>query len=97
MIHEKAVPVGFLADRVVVALPYECYSIFQRQLREAFSDYTVVVMNDTNGAAGSYLYPPDEADERVYQVWVSPYTGDALTVLTESCIAEIGKWLESTT
>ena len=82
-------------NTIFVALSHECYSRFQRHLRRAFPDYTVIVMNLANGASGSYLYPPESSSEGIYQVWVSPFTKEALPRLTEACVRETGQLIES--
>ena len=45
-------------------------------------------MNLANGASGSYLYPPESSSDGIYQVWVSPFTKEALPGLTEACVRE---------
>jgi hypothetical protein len=82
-------------NTIFVALSHECYSRFQRHLRRAFPDYTVIVMNLANGASGSYLYPPESSSDGIYQVWVSPFTKEALPGLTEACVRETGQLIES--
>jgi hypothetical protein len=82
-------------NTIFVGLPHECYSRFQRHLRRAFPDHTVIVMNLANGASGSYLYPPDSSSEGIYQVWVSPFTAAALPELTDACVREIGQLIAS--
>ncbi len=52
-------------------------------------------MNLANGASGSYLYPPESSSEGIYQVWVSPFTKEALPRLTEACVRETGQLIES--
>ena len=49
---------------------------------------TVVVMNTTGVRGMGYLYPPKDADADIYQVWQSPFSGDALPALTAQCVAE---------
>jgi hypothetical protein len=76
-----------LGDSLMVAHANEAYSCFQEDLRAAFPDETVVVMN-TSGAEMGYLYPPALEGVDIYQVWQTPFTKDALPTLTESCIGE---------
>jgi hypothetical protein len=76
-----------LGRSLLVAHPNEAYSRFQRELREAFPDCTVVVMN-TSGPELGYLYPPELDGRDVYQVWQSPFAAGALPALTDACIAE---------
>jgi hypothetical protein len=76
-----------VGDSLLVAHPNEAYSCFQEDLRAAFPDATVVVMN-TSGAEVGYLYPPELEGLDLYQVWQTPFSKDALPTLTESCIGE---------
>jgi hypothetical protein len=76
-----------VGDSLVVAHANEAYSCFQEDLRQAFQDTTVIVMN-TSGAEMGYLYPPELDGMDIYQVWQTPFGRDALTTLTEHCIAE---------
>ena len=76
-----------VGDSLVVAQANEAYSCFQEDLRRAFPDLTVVVMN-TSGAEMGYLYPPELDGRDVYQVWQTPFGREALPTLTEHCIAE---------
>jgi hypothetical protein len=76
-----------IGDSLMVAHANEAYSCFQQDLRAAFPDLTVVVMN-TSGAEMGYLYPPDLEGLDLYQVWQTPFAKDALPTLTEFCIAE---------
>ena len=69
---------------VFVGHPNEAYSHLQLQLRAAFPDCAVVVMNVVNGEIG-YL-PPDELyDEDLYQVWQTPFDRGSLDLLIERC------------
>jgi hypothetical protein len=77
-----------LGDSLVVAHPNEAYSCFQEDLRSAFPDCTVVVMNTTGATEMGYLYPPELDGRDIYQVWQTPFAADALPTLTEHCIAE---------
>lgn len=74
-----------VGQSLFIAHPNEAYSCFQKDLREAFPDYTVVVMN-VSGAEMGYINPPELYGENIYQVWQTPYGKDALTVLTKACI-----------
>ena len=76
-----------VGDSLLVAHPNEAYSCFQEDLRAAFPDATVVVMN-TSGAEMGYLYPPELEGLDLYQVWQTPFSKDALPTLTETCIDE---------
>jgi hypothetical protein len=76
-----------IGDSLMVAHANEAYSCFQQDLRAAFPDLTVVVMN-TSGAEMGYLYPPELEGLDLYQVWQTPFAKEALPTLTESCIGE---------
>ena len=76
-----------VGDSLLVAHPNEAYSRFQRDLREAFPDATVVVMN-TSGAEMGYIYPPELDGLDLYQVWQTPFARDALPTLTSACVEE---------
>jgi hypothetical protein len=76
-----------VGDSLLVAHANEAYSCFQEDLRAAFPDATVVVMN-TSGAEMGYLYPPELDGIDLYQVWQTPFSKEALPTLTESCIGE---------
>ena len=76
-----------VGDSLLVAHANEAYSCFQEDLRAAFPDATVVVMN-TSGAEVGYLYPPELEGLDLYQVWQTPFSKDALPTLTETCIGE---------
>ena len=76
-----------VGDSLLVAHPNEAYSRFQLDLREAFHDATVVVMN-TSGAEMGYIYPPELDGLDLYQVWQTPFARDALPTLTSACVEE---------
>ena len=76
-----------VGDSLLVAHPNEAYSQFQEDLRAAFPDATVVVMN-TSGAEMGYIYPPELDGLDLYQVWQTPFAKDALPTLTTACIEE---------
>ena len=82
-----------VGDTLVVAQANEPYSDFQLDLRRAFPETTVVVMN-TSGAEMGYLYPPELDGRDIYQVWQTPFGKDALPTLTAKCVEE-GKRLFS--
>jgi hypothetical protein len=84
-----------VGDSLLVAHANEAYSCFQEDLRAAFPDATVVVMN-TSGAEVGYLYPPELDGLDLYQVWQTPFSKDALPTLTETCIGEGRRLFAST-
>lgn len=77
-----------VGQSLLVAHPNEAYSCFQEDLRSAFPDCTVIVMNTSGAAEVGYLYPPELDGLNIYQVWQTPFGADALPTLTEHCIAE---------
>ena len=79
-----------VGDSLLVAHANEAYSCFQEDLRAAFPDATVVVMN-TSGAEMGYLYPPELDGLDLYQVWQTPFSKDALPTLTEAASTRGGR------
>lgn len=77
-----------IGQSLIVAHPNEAYSCFQEDLRRAFPDHTVVVMNTTGATEMGYLHPPELEGLDVYQVWQTPFAADALPTLTDHCVAE---------
>ncbi len=77
-----------VGDSLLVAHPNEAYSCFQEDLRRAFPDTTVVVLNTTGATEVGYLYPPELDTTDTYQVWQTPFSAQALPTLTEHCVAE---------
>ena len=76
-----------VGDSLVVAQANEAYSCFQEDLRRAFPDAAVVVMN-TSGAELGYLCPPELDGRDLYQVCQTPFGNEALRTRTGQCIAE---------
>ncbi|MFT7034050.1 MAG: hypothetical protein ACJA2S_002559 [Cyclobacteriaceae bacterium] len=62
----------------------EAYSILQIELRKAFPNSTIIVMNLINGANGylpeSHLYTED-----IYTVWQTPFDKGGLEILIDTC------------
>lgn len=83
-----------VGDSLLVAHPNEAYSCFQEDLRAAFPDHTVVVMNTSGAAELGYLYPPELDGEDLYQVWQTPFAAEALPTLTAHCVTEGRRLLE---
>lgn len=77
-----------VGQSLLVAHPNEAYSCFQEDLRTAFPDCTVIVMNTSGEAEVGYLYPPELDGLDIYQVWQTPFSAAALPTLTAHCIAE---------
>jgi hypothetical protein len=83
-----------LGDLLFVGQTDEAYSLFQRELRAAFPDHAVVVMNVVNGWGG-YLCPAAHYDRRVYQVEQTPYARGALETLLHESIRGLSGMLGS--
>lgn len=69
----------------IVGYPGEAFSDMQRELRAAFPDYRVVVMNVTNGSIG-YLPPDSLYDYDMYEVWQTPLDRGCLEKVRDACI-----------
>jgi hypothetical protein len=67
-----------------VGHPNEAYSLLQTELRRAFPEYAVAVMNVVNGWSG-YLPPQELYDEDLYAVWQTPFERGSLEQLIETC------------
>lgn len=78
-----------LGEAFLVGQPNEAYSQFQIELRRAFPDLAIAVMNLVNGSAG-YLPPGDMYDRDCYQVTQSPFERGSL----ETLIASAKKMME---
>ncbi len=76
-----------IGKALIIAHPNEAYSCFQQDLRKAFPDYAVIVMN-VSGAEIGYISPPELYSTNIYQVWQTPFDEKALGVLTEHCKAK---------
>ncbi len=72
-----------LGDVVFVGYPGEAFSTIQLDLRAAFPDQTVVVMNVVNGSIG-YLPPDALYDEDMYEVWQTPLDRGCLEKLRDA-------------
>lgn len=79
-------PVWFwrLGDAMLIGHADEAYSQMQRDLRAAFPENAVLVMNVVNGWGG-YLCPESLYDHRLYQVQQSPYARGGLEALICQC------------
>ncbi len=75
-------------DVVWVGYPAEAFSWLQTELRSAFPDQRVVVMNTVNGAIG-YLPPAGLYDEDMYEVWQTPLDRGSLEALRDACVSTI--------
>jgi hypothetical protein len=72
----------------------EAYSLLQIELRKAFPNSTIIVMNLINGANGylpeSHLYTED-----IYTVWQTPFDKGGLEILIETCKKAIQTMLQN--
>jgi hypothetical protein len=76
-----------VGQSLFIAHPNEAYSRFQQELRAAFPDFAVVVMNVT-GAEMGYIPPPELYRRNIYQVWQTPFDRGAFETLLNRCKAE---------
>lgn len=72
-----------MGDVVFVGYPGEAFSSLQVDLRSAFPDQAVVVMNVVNGSIG-YLPPAELYDEDMYEVWQTPLDRGCLETLRDA-------------
>ncbi len=70
----------------------EMYSWFQTELRKRFPDWVVLPMNDANGPHVGYVYRPELADKRLYQVDTSPFRAETLGLMTDFCTERLARW-----
>ena len=70
----------------LVGYPGEAFSVLQRELRAAFPDASVVVMNVVNGSIG-YLPPSELYGENMYEVWQTPLDRGCLEAVRDACLA----------
>ncbi len=78
-----------VGDSFLVGYPGEAFTTLQRDLRSAFPDHRIIVMNVTNGSIG-YL-PPDELyDYDMYEVWQTPLDRGCHEAIRDACLATIG-------
>jgi len=77
-------------DTVFVGHNNEAYSHLQRELRAAFPDLAIIVMNLVNGATG-YLPPAELYDEDLYAVWQTPFARGGMERLIQAAHREIEK------
>jgi hypothetical protein len=83
-----------IGSALIVAHPNEAYSCFQKDLRAAFPNHAVIVMN-VSGSEVGYICPPELYQTNIYQVWQTPFDQNALPVLTEHCIATAKKLIQA--
>jgi len=79
-----------MGEAILVAQPNETYSDFQLELRKAFPNTIIMVVNIANGYVG-YLPPAALYENDMYAVWQTPFAAGALEKLTETSIALIAK------
>jgi hypothetical protein len=66
-----------VGDGFIVGQPNEAYTLLQTELRRAFPDNAVTVLNLVNGSIG-YLARAELHGEDLYQVWQSPFDRGSL-------------------
>jgi hypothetical protein len=85
---ELFVHVWRIGDAVLVGSCCEAYSVLQQELRQRFSDTTIVCMNLINGSIG-YVPPAELYDSDVYTVWQTPFDRGSHERLLETMSREI--------
>jgi hypothetical protein len=76
-----------VGDALLVGHPNEAYSQLQTELRAAFPETAVGVMNITNGWYG-YLPPADLYSKDIYAVWQTPFAQGSLEKLISRARSE---------
>jgi hypothetical protein len=71
-----------LGDIIVVTSPTEMYSDYQIKIREAFSDYQIIVCNLVNGSSG-YMMPAEFYDGDLYQAEMTPFANGSFEASIE--------------
>jgi hypothetical protein len=89
-VHEMPMWLWRLGDAVLVAVPNECYSVFQVELRRRFAGTPVLVLNMTNGTLG-YLSPRENYGSGRYQEQQSPYAPGCLEQALEAAAAALAE------
>lgn len=79
-----------LGDGIIVAQPNETYSYFQLEIRKAFPEKKIAIVNIANGYIG-YLPNAEYYNSDIYSVSTTPYAVNALEILTEGVIDAIRK------
>jgi hypothetical protein len=81
-----------VGNALFIGHPNEAYSLLQTELRAAFPDTAVAVMNVTNGWYG-YLPPADLYGTDIYPVWQTPFAPGCLELLIAQSKAEARRLL----
>ncbi len=87
-VHRMPVWLWRLGDALLVAVPNECYSVFQTELRQRFAGTPLLVLNMTNGTLG-YIPPAKTYGTGRYQEQQSPYAPGCLEHVIEAVGAEL--------
>lgn len=77
-----------LGEALLVAVPNECYSVFQVELRQRFAGTPVLVLNMTNGTLG-YMPPRESYGNGTYQEQQSPFAPGCLEQAIEAAGSEL--------
>ncbi len=80
-----------LGDALWIAVPGELYQIFQRKLRQRFSDRPVVVTTLANDWQPGYLPEAITYGYGIYQETIAAVGAGALELLTEAIVREVRK------
>ena len=82
-----------LGGAVLCAVPFEAYSAVQTELRAAFPNAPVLMLNVSNGNVG-YLPHAALYDHNIYPVWQTPYASGGHERLLAAAIAGVREILE---
>ena len=77
-----------LGDAALCALPFEAYSAVQTELRAAFPNTPVLMLNVCNGNVG-YLPPATLYDHNLYTVWQTPFARGGHERLIKAALAGV--------
>jgi hypothetical protein len=89
-VYEMSMWLWRLGDALLVAVPNECYSVFQVELRQRFAGTPVLVLNMTNGTLG-YLPPHENYGNGTYQEQQSPFAPGCLEQSLEAAAEALGE------
>lgn len=92
--YQSPVTLWQLGSTVWVCQPEENFACFQQELRALYPDRTVIPLNVAAGPTVSYIYPPDRADDSLYQVWVSTFAAEAYNVQMQAIRTALNDFLD---
>ncbi len=86
--NEFSFTVWQLGEAFIVSTPAEPYSSFQINLRAAFPERAIIVLNLSDGTT-TYLPQPEAFQRDVYQSRIALYEPDSLGVVSKAASAAI--------